>query len=39
MTVQRCDWALGNDLELEYHDLEWGVPEHRERELFELLIL
>ncbi|OZG49990.1 DNA-3-methyladenine glycosylase I [Bombiscardovia coagulans] len=39
MTVQRCDWALGNDLELEYHDHEWGVPEHRERELFELLIL
>ncbi|HXX64396.1 MAG TPA: DNA-3-methyladenine glycosylase I [Bacteroidota bacterium] len=35
----RCPWA-GNDPELiSYHDLEWGVPLHDERKLFELLIL
>jgi DNA-3-methyladenine glycosylase I len=34
----RCAWAA--DLILrEYHDREWGVPEHDDRRLFELLIL
>ena len=37
MTV-RCAWARG-DLDIEYHDAEWGVPLHDERRLFELLIL
>ena len=23
---ERCAWAQGNDLYLEYHDREWGVP-------------
>jgi DNA-3-methyladenine glycosylase I len=35
---QRCAWAAGG-LEAAYHDREWGVPTHRERLLFELLIL
>jgi DNA-3-methyladenine glycosylase I len=36
----RCSWASANDpAYLAYHDLEWGVPSHDERELFELLIL
>jgi DNA-3-methyladenine glycosylase I len=35
---QRCAWAAG-ELEAAYHDREWGVPTHRERLLFELLIL
>ncbi len=33
----RC-WA-SNDLAIEYHDQEWGVPLHDDRALFEFLIL
>lgn len=36
----RCPWANPkNPLYIEYHDHEWGVPEHDDRRLFELLIL
>jgi DNA-3-methyladenine glycosylase I len=36
----RCEWALGGDpLLLAYHDEEWGVPTHDDRDLFELLTL
>ena len=36
----RCAWATwGDDLMLRYHDEEWGVPQHDERALFELLTL
>lgn len=28
-----------NELEMEYHDTEWGVPEHDDRKLFGFLIL
>jgi DNA-3-methyladenine glycosylase I len=34
----RCGWAT-NPLSIRYHDREWGVPEHRDRVLFEFLIL
>ncbi len=34
----RCGWAR-NDLAILYHDLEWGVPQHDDRVLFEFLIL
>ena len=34
----RCGWAK-NDLAVEYHDAEWGVPLHDDRKLFEFLIL
>ena len=34
----RCPWAR-SDLEITYHDREWGVPVHDERVLFEFLIL
>jgi DNA-3-methyladenine glycosylase I len=34
----RCDWAK-NDLAVQYHDTEWGVPLHDDRRLFEFLIL
>ena len=34
----RCEWAR-NDLAVQYHDREWGVPEHDDRKLFEFLIL
>jgi len=36
--VVRCGWAT-NDLAVLYHDREWGVPQHDDRMLFELLIL
>ena len=35
----RCQWAGDDPLYVAYHDQEWGVPVHDERELFELLIL
>ena len=34
----RCGWAR-NELAIEYHDREWGVPQHDDRVLFEFLIL
>jgi DNA-3-methyladenine glycosylase I len=34
----RCRWATG-DLNVVYHDEEWGVPVHDDRVLFEFLIL
>lgn len=36
--MKRCKWAR-NDLAIEYHDKEWGVPLHDDRLLFEFLIL
>ena len=36
--VKRCEWAIG-DLLQKYHDMEWGVPLHSDRKLFEFLIL
>jgi DNA-3-methyladenine glycosylase I len=36
--VVRCSWAT-NELNIPYHDEEWGVPVHDERTWFELLIL
>jgi DNA-3-methyladenine glycosylase I len=36
---KRCRWA-GTDADyIAYHDLEWGVPVHDDRTLFEFLIL
>src|SRR5438477_5803342 len=37
-TPIRCPWAIG-DAYIRYHDLEWGVPIHNDRLLFEFLIL
>ena len=34
----RCAWAR-DPLNIIYHDTEWGVPQHDDRMLFELLIL
>ena len=34
-----CPWAAGDTLYLAYHDLEWGVPTHDDRILFEYLVL
>jgi DNA-3-methyladenine glycosylase I len=38
-TKKRCGWCTVNPLMLEYHDTEWGVPLHDDRNLFEFLIL
>jgi DNA-3-methyladenine glycosylase I len=35
----RCEWAGSDPLYVAYHDLEWGVPVHDDRLLFEFLIL
>jgi DNA-3-methyladenine glycosylase I len=35
----RCAWAQGDELLIEYHDKEWGLPVHDDRTLFEFLIL
>ena len=35
----RCAWCLGDELYLGYHDMEWGVPLHGDRKLFEFLVL
>src|ERR1700741_2378101 len=34
----RCYWAQ-NELNIPYHDEEWGVPVHEEEKWFEFLIL
>lgn len=35
----RCGWAGDDPLYVEYHDCEWGVPQHDDRKLFEMLLL
>ncbi len=37
--LRRCSWADDDGPMQRYHDREWGVPEHRDRRLFELLLL
>jgi len=38
--VTRCAWAVSGDARMQaYHDTEWGVPQHDDRALFELLTL
>ncbi len=35
----KCDWGSSDPILLEYHDTEWGVPEHDDQKLFEFLAL
>lgn len=38
--MYRCRWANpNNDIYLDYHDNEWGVPSHEDNYLFEMLVL
>ena len=38
--INRCTWVgSDNPLMLEYHDREWGVPVHDDRQHFEFLVL
>lgn len=40
MTKKRCNWATDvEEIYVKYHDEEWGVATHDERELFEFLVL
>lgn len=36
---QRCAWATETELEQQYHDEVWGVPQTNDQQLFEYLIL
>lgn len=37
-SIERCPWAT-REPDITYHDTEWGVPQHDDRLLFELLTL
>jgi DNA-3-methyladenine glycosylase I len=37
--MKRCDWLTADETYITYHDTEWGVPEHDDCKLFEMLIL
>ena len=36
---QTCPWPKGDPLLTKYHDKEWGVPLHKDKKLFEFLVL
>ncbi|MBR9698976.1 DNA-3-methyladenine glycosylase I [Candidatus Woesearchaeota archaeon] len=36
--MKRCQWGAHENM-IEYHDQEWGLPNHDDRHLFEMLIL
>ncbi len=35
----RCGWCHGQEIYIDYHDHEWGIPVHDDQKLFEMLIL
>ncbi|GAB1371721.1 DNA-3-methyladenine glycosylase I [Candidatus Kapaibacterium sp.] len=37
--MDRCSWCVNSELEIDYHDNEWGVPLHDDDKLFEFIIL
>jgi DNA-3-methyladenine glycosylase I len=37
--MPRCDWAGPDQIYIDYHDHEWGVPEYDSRALWEKLVL
>jgi DNA-3-methyladenine glycosylase I len=37
--IVRCQWATSHELFIPYHDDEWGIPVHDDRQLFEMLNL
>ncbi|WP_417839910.1 DNA-3-methyladenine glycosylase I [Tritonibacter scottomollicae] len=37
--AKRCGWVTAQQIEIDYHDTEWGVPIRDSRTLWELLIL
>lgn len=39
MNKKRCNWVSDEEVYIKYHDEEWGIPTHADKELFEMLIL
>ena len=39
MNRKRCKWVTDDEVYIKYHDEEWGVPTHDDKELFEFLVL
>jgi DNA-3-methyladenine glycosylase I len=37
--LNRCEWCLGDEIYIHYHDYEWGVPIHEDQKHFEFLTL
>ena len=35
----RCQWCLSEEIFMEYHDTEWGVPVYDDQKQFEFLVL
>ncbi len=35
----RCQWVTSDPLYIAYHDQQWGLPLHDDRQLFEMLVL
>ena len=36
---KRCNWPKDDELYIEYHDKEWGVPVYEDAKIFEFLLL
>ena len=39
MNIGHCSWAFSNEMIRTYHDTEWGIPVHDDRQMFEHLTL
>ena len=39
MEQQRCDWSVSQEIYIQYHDTEWGVPVREDRKQFEFMVL
>ena len=37
--MKRCEWSTKDQLYIDYHDKEWGVPVYDDEKIFEFLIL
>ncbi|MCL2810152.1 MAG: DNA-3-methyladenine glycosylase I [Treponema sp.] len=37
--MKRCEWCLGSEIYMKYHDTEWGVPVYDDQKHFEFLVL
>ena len=37
--LTRCSWLNNDQLYIDYHDTEWGVPRHGDQEMFERIAL
>ena len=37
--IKRCSWSLVDEIDIKYHDNEWGVPLRSDKKQFEFLVL